>query len=166
MKKENKRDYLIALLWLIIGYLCSFSAVYLFSYGTVNWVLPVNRYVRTMFQSPIMSTMTNVVMCYIAQFITAFSFALVFSITTGRRRLWLLFFAIGAMGQSFYYDIESLNAYMNYYPSGLPSWTKSFYYNEITVYFIIIPVVAWIGMMLGNKIYTKKQNKSVHADAG
>jgi hypothetical protein len=152
MMKENKKVYYIALLWLVMGYLCHWTALYSFD----RWVFPVKNFVTAEIHSRYILTVTNFLVFYIADFFFVLLFTLILSLIMGKKALWIFAFLIGAVGYPLYMTIYSMIFYFNFY-NVLPSWVM-LYRVEAIIYFIATSLIAWSGVVLGNKC-KEKYNK-------
>lgn len=155
MTKENKRYYLIGLLWFVYGYLCWLSALYLFSYGVSNAVLPVSRFVNSTIHSYFIAIFTNFMMFHITDFLLAFSLAVILSRASGKRKLWTVLFIAGAVGRSLYGDLTDFLSYREYY-SLLPQWFIIPLAGSLIAGLIVVPSLTWIGTFVGNKYWKEK----------
>lgn len=156
MKTENKKDYLIALLWLICGYLCWLSGVYLLRYESSNLVLPISEYINTTFNSYFISSLTTFMLLYMADFILIFFATIFLSRATGKRLVWFVVFLIGCRGRTLYGTINGIIFHMNNYGT-LPSEMTSWLFESLAANFIIAPLIAWLGIFIGHKYRTAKQ---------
>lgn len=155
MTKENKKYYLTSLLWLAYGYFCWLAAVYLFAFGASNLVTPVSEYMKTVHHGQLL-TLTHFALFYFGDFSLILAFTFILSLATGKKLLWLIFFLIGKLSQSLYESLRSIIFYKNYYDN-LPSWVTSYVMQEIIAYLFVTPLIAWIGIVLGNKYRTIKK---------
>ncbi len=155
MKIENKKYYITAFFWIISGYLCWLSSIYTFSYVTSNVLFSVVKFVKSI--SPSLNYLNTFIIFRLTDYILIFLFAFVMSLISGKKIIWFIGFLIWPIGVGLYYTIHCMRAYMALYPT-LPSWVIYWLIESIIVYIIFIPLVGWLGVILGNKLYLKRKN--------
>jgi hypothetical protein len=154
MKTEYIKKYLIALLWLSLGYVSWVIGVYLFSYGIAELVTPATKYLKT--GAPQLLTLAHFVLFHIADFLLLGIVAFILSAILGGNRIWLIAFILWPVGYPVFATIRNLNFYLQYYPNGLPSWVTSNLIQSLIAYLIATPFFVWLGSYYGNKWHIKR----------
>ena len=159
MTRGNKKDYLIAFLWLIMGYLCWMSGDYLFIWGTSDTVEPTSNYIRLKFHLYFSLAFIGFITLLITDFIIIFSIAFILSIATGKRKIWFFVFIAGVVAPPLYATIGSNIDYVLQYKT-LPAEARivltRILIETIIAYLFITPFVGWLGITLGDRYRMKK----------
>ncbi len=142
-------------LWLISGYACWVLGVYINAYVMAGVFTPALKHTRKLFHSSAIDTLALFAVSHIAEFILVFTFACLLSASTGKRRLWIASFVMGAIGYNLYDLIASFADYRGLYET-FPSLTAGYFVQALIAYFIAQPCLAWLGASTGNKYYLKK----------
>ena len=154
---KNKKTYLIALLWLISGYLCWISGDYLFIWGTSNLVEPASKYIRSIFHLNVSLAFLAFIVLLITYFIIVFLSAFLLSRATGKRKIWFFVFIVGVVGPPLYGTMSGNIEYVINYetlPSEATTVLVQILMETIIAYLIITPLVAWLGVIFGNRYRT------------
>jgi hypothetical protein len=152
--KEQYKNYLIALLWLAMGYVSWVIGVYLFSFGTAELVTPATKYLITV--APQFLTLAHFVLFHTTAFLVLGIVAFILAVILGGKKIWLFAFIIWPVGYPVVQTIRSLIYYLQYYPSGLPSWVTSSIVQSLIAYLIVTPFLVWLGSFYGNKWHIKR----------
>lgn len=148
--KNNNKDALIALLWLIMGYIRWRTVLY-FSF-TFSFVTSVSTFLNETFHSKLTLDVMNSVLFYGTDLFSVFILVFLLSVITGKKRARLLLFLMGTEGYSLYGIIY---VYFNSY-AVLPSWIVSWLVKAVISYVIFTPLLAWIGAIWGHKYYERR----------
>ena len=100
---------------------------------------------------------TTFILLYMAEFILIFIAGILLSKATGKKSIWFLFLLIGSLGRTLYGTIQGIIFHLNNYGT-LPSEMTYWLFESIAAHFIITPLVAWLGVFIGQKCRTKKTN--------
>lgn len=151
MKHKN---YALAIVGLIAGYLCWLAGVYAFSYGTSSIVLPATKFIKG--TSSQLLTPLHFALFYSTDLFLIFLCSTALSIISGKRIILFIALMLWPVCFSMFNCIRDLIQYMNYYPE-LPSWVSSWFTQAAIAYLLLTPVMGWAGMILGDKLYRKRQ---------
>src|SRR4030042_3251271 len=158
MITSNKKNYLIAILWLICGFLSRFSSSYLFSFVTSNLMEPTSKYLRSIFHLNFSRGLVGNILFHVTDLIIVFSVSFLLARLTEKRKLWLIAFIIGVIGLPLYGTIRYEIAFENYYGSSPESTTLliQLVIEKVVADLIITPLVALLGVSLGHQYRMKK----------
>ncbi len=78
--------------------------------------------------------------------------------------MWFIGFMICPIGFGLNFIISNMKYYMGLYAT-LPSWVINLLIESIIAYLFFTPLVGWLGVILGNKLYLKRINAKPVATA-
>lgn len=157
------KHHSIALLWLIGGYLCWISGDYLFIWGTSTLIEPTSTYIRSIFHLNVSLALIGFIVLLITDFIIVFLGAFLLSRALGRRKIWFFVFVLGFIGPPLYGTITAnLDYVINYgtLPSEATTVLLRILIQTVIAYLIITPLIAWLGIILGNHYREKRTTDS------
>lgn len=153
MNNQYKK-YGVAVIWLLAGCLCWLAGVYVFSYGTSPLVLPSTKFIMS--TSPSLLTPLHFGLFHGTALILIFLFSTILSVICGKRRIWFVALMLWPVCFPMYSSIQDLIQYVHHYPK-LPSWVVSWFSQAVLAYLFFTPLLGWAGMVVGNKLYRKRQ---------
>lgn len=139
----------MTMIWLLVGYICWYAELMLFSFYFSKVIFTVIKFVRT-FHSSIISALVTFFMFHILKFILTFSVTFLLAIKTGYKKTWLLAFIVGMIGTEIY-TLAPEYIYLFQASETLPSYTTSTMLQSTIVTLIIIPSLAYLGCYRGKK---------------
>jgi hypothetical protein len=154
MKIEDKKHYIMTFFWIIAGYLCWLAGLYAFTYG-MKLVYTTTKLVRSI--SPNLVYLSNFILLHLGDFALIFFFAFALALISGKKMMWFIGFMLCPIGIPLFFTISAMIYYVGFY-SALPSWVIYYLINSIIAYLFITPLVGWLGVNLGNKLYLKRIN--------
>ncbi len=140
---EDNKNYSIAALWFICGYLTWIAASYVFGNFTSRLIEPNN--ILHIYWHP------GFVLYTITDLIIVFLLAFLLSTASGKKNIWTLTYIVGTVGLPLYSAIRS---HINIWQHNLPVLETLI--PSLTVLMTITPVIAWAGVSFGNKYGKKK----------
>lgn len=155
MNNNDIKYFAIAFLWFIMGFVCSLAGIYSFTEGVSHFVMPVTNYLLTTAYPKFSLTLADFVLFHVADYFFIVLFAFLLAVATGRKVIWFVAFIIGTLAIPFY----GLTTYLNQQDK-----SAGFLSSVIQILissFLIVPFIAWLGLTLGNKYRTKRQNTTI-----
>ena len=148
--KLNRHNLLILILWFLGGVSTLFVASYLFLYYNAM-TFPVFRQVIQITEPySIIKQFVVFIHPRILEFLLALLFSVGLSFLTGFKKIWLFSYLAGLIVYPLYLVNEAFVVYLRIYPE-LPSWTIAYYIQSMIAYLILIPLLSWLGCILGSE---------------
>lgn len=147
---RNMKSLLIIALWFICGNLTWLSAGYLFNPVTSYLIDPTFNFMKTVSNLSFMINYIPFLLYTLSDFIIVFFVAFLLSRATEKRNIWLFIFIVGTSGAPLYYTIRN---HIALYHHKLPVWDTLI--PELIAKLIIIPLLTWLGAILGNRYHAK-----------
>jgi len=142
-----------------MGFLCSLAGIYSFTYGVSHLITPITNYLLTTAHPKFTLTLTDFILFHIADYFFIILFASLLSVATGKKVFWFNAFVIGTLAIPFSRLIIYPN--QNDILSGMTIGSLS---QLLISRFLLVPVIAWMGLVLGNKYRIKRQNITIGSD--
>lgn len=150
---QNK--YFVFVIFIIMGYLFWLSALYIFTFGTTKLFPFFHAAHKTVSVSLLKSAIW-----FLYLHATYLVLIIIFSCFLGRffgyKTIWFIAFVFWPIGISLFTIVESLLVYMSEYTDGLPKGVTNYIFNSTLAYLIISPLLAWGGLLLGDKKFKNK----------
>jgi uncharacterized membrane protein YeaQ/YmgE (transglycosylase-associated protein family) len=149
---SNTKSCLIALFWLVCGFLSRLLAGYLFSFGTSNLLEPTSKFMGSILHLNLRAGFIAFILFHITDLIIVFSIAFLLARATQKRKLWFFAFIFGVIGPPLYDTISYNIAVKNYYGPYTEDTAQLVraVIGTVIADLIITPLVAWLGVTLGN----------------
>jgi len=156
----NRNYLLLTLLWLLVGYISSFTDLMLFSYYFYKLLFIAVIFARDTFQSSTITNLVTFIMAHILRFILTFLATFLLTLKTGYKKTWLFAFIIGMTSIPIY---ALLPTYVSLIKgsSPMPSYSTSTIVELTIALLIFTPFFAYAGCYIGNKKYMKMHNPTL-----
>jgi hypothetical protein len=146
---NTQKEIVFCLGWGVAGFLSWYISLIIFS----NWTHSLVPLLRKMTASLGLTSLyltTQHIAFHLSDYVLAVIFVALLTRWCGYKKSTLVTFVFGATIVTFISSLESLSAYMDIYPK-LPSWVISYFCSSMIYVFVLLPLSAWIGTIVGRQ---------------